>query len=388
MIRILFVDDEPMVLDGIRRMLLSERSQWEMKFAVSGDVALQVCANAPVDVIVSDMRMPEMDGATLLETVAEKYPEMIRVVLSGHSELSAALRAMNVAHQYLAKPCEGPALIQTLKDALQLRDRLTNTRVRQLANRLGTLPSIPQSFTRINRLLADPASNMTDVADAISADPALSGKVLHLANSAFFGPSRHATSLPAATAMLGIAAIRHLVLTAEVFDALPVHAGTRGVSPQELQAHSSLVGRIASALEPSAPWCDDAFAAGLLHDIGILVLAARMPAEFDQIQLFVEAGAPRAEAERAVLGVDHGEIASYLLGLWGLPATIIEAVARHVHFRLDDALPLNVTSAVGVANHIARELARPDDPALARPGGEHWERWRGIAASMMHTEAA
>ncbi|MBI5170721.1 MAG: HDOD domain-containing protein [Candidatus Eisenbacteria bacterium] len=388
MVRILFVDDEPMVLDGIRRMLIAQRNKWDMKFAVSGDVALQVCANSPVDIIVTDMRMPEMDGATLLENIAQQYPDMIRVVLSGHSELNAALRAMNVAHQYLAKPCDGPALLQTLTDALALRERLTNTRVRQLANRLGNLPSIPDTFTRINRLLADPASSMSDVANAIAHDPALTGKVLHLANSAFFGPSRHATSLPAATAMLGIAAIRHLVLTAEVFDALPIREGTRGISVAQLQEHSSLVGRIAASLEPGAPWCDDAFAAGLLHDVGILVLAARMPAEFDQIQLFVEAGAPRAEAERAVLGVDHGEIAGYLLGLWGLPATIIEAVAGHVNFRPEQALPLTVSSAVGVANHLARELAAKQCPGTESVTGPDWDRWREAAATLTRQEAA
>ena len=388
MVRILFVDDEPMVLDGIRRMLLGQRREWEMQFAISGDVALQLCANSPVDVIVTDMRMPEMDGATLLEQIAQRYPDMIRVVLSGHSELDAALRALNVAHQYLAKPCEGPALLQTLRDALLLRARLTNDRVRQLANRLGSLPSVPRTFSRINRLLADPASNMADVAGAISEDPALTGKVLHLANSAFFGRAHHATSLHAATALLGVAAIRHLVLTAEMFDALPLGKGARGVTVEALQRHSSLVAHVASSLEPGAPWCDDAFAAGLLHDVGVLILAARMPQDFEQIQMFVEAGAVRSEAERAVLGVDHAEIGGYLLALWGLPASIIDAVVSHVSFDPSEVGELDVRSAVGVANVLTREVEGTAPAQRPAPVDARWNRWRAIARAVPHEEAA
>ncbi|MCC6650938.1 MAG: HDOD domain-containing protein [Candidatus Eisenbacteria bacterium] len=388
MVRILFVDDEPMVLDGIRRMLLGQRREWEMQFAISGDVALQLCANTPVDVIVTDMRMPEMDGATLLEQISRQYPDMIRVVLSGHSELDAALRAMNVAHQYLAKPCEGPVLVQTLRDALQLRARLTNDRVRQLANRLGTLPSVPRTFSRINRLLADPACSMADVAGAISEDPALTGKVLHLANSAFFGRAHQATSLLAATALLGVAAIRHLVLTAEMFEALPLSHGSRGLTLEGLQRHSSLVGHIASSLEPEAPWCDDAFAAGLLHDVGVLILAARMPEDFEQIQLFVEAGAVRSEAERAVLGVDHAEIAGYLLALWGLPASIIDAVVSHVTFDPSGVGRLDVRSAVGVANVLANELEKSATAKRVAPADDRWNHWRSIARAVPHEEAA
>ncbi|MCC6653467.1 MAG: HDOD domain-containing protein [Candidatus Eisenbacteria bacterium] len=388
MVRILFVDDEPMVLDGIRRMLIGQRREWEMQFAISGDVALQVCANSPVDVIVTDMRMPDMDGATLLERVAQLYPDMIRVVLSGHSEMEAALRALNVAHQYLTKPCEGPLLLQTVRDAIHLRERLTNDRVRQLANRLGGLPSAPATFTRINRLLADPSSSLADVARAISEDPALTGKVLHLANSAFFGKAHQATSLQAATALLGVDAIRHLVLTAEVFDALPLSKSARGMSMEALQKHSSLVAHIASSLEPEAPWRDDAFAAGLLHDIGVLVLAARMPDEFDQIQLFVEAGAVRSEVERAMLGVDHAEIAGYLLALWGLPGQIIDAVVSHVNFHPEGLGDLTVASAVSVADILARELDGLRCGAGCSPDDERWNRWREVARLATQQEAA
>jgi len=96
--RVLFVDDEPRILEGLRRMLRSQRNEWEMAFAPGGGAALAIMEAAPFDVVVSDMRMPEMDGATLLTQVRNLYPQVVRIVLSGHAELSAALRVVPVAH--------------------------------------------------------------------------------------------------------------------------------------------------------------------------------------------------------------------------------------------------------------------------------------------------
>jgi DNA-binding NtrC family response regulator len=104
--RVIFVDDEARILEGLRRMLRPMRNQWEMAFAPGGQAALDVMATTPFDVIVSDMRMPGMDGAALLEQVREHYPEVIRIVLSGHTEMATALRVVPIAHQFLAKPCD------------------------------------------------------------------------------------------------------------------------------------------------------------------------------------------------------------------------------------------------------------------------------------------
>src|ERR1700690_3600413 len=109
--RVLFVDDEPQILEGLRHRLHRQRKQWEMLFAESGKAALKILAHEPVDVIITDMRMPQMDGATLLTKVKELYPRVVRIVLSGHAELETALRAVPVAHQFLNKPSE-PGVIE------------------------------------------------------------------------------------------------------------------------------------------------------------------------------------------------------------------------------------------------------------------------------------
>jgi CheY-like chemotaxis protein len=113
--RILFVDDEPRVLDGLRRMLRSRRREWSLHFAMSGDEALEQLAELPFDVIVSDMRMPRMDGATLLGIVQESFPSVIRIVLTGHTEPEGRAHALPVAHQFLTKPCD-PFTLQAAID--------------------------------------------------------------------------------------------------------------------------------------------------------------------------------------------------------------------------------------------------------------------------------
>ena len=145
---------------------------------------------------------------------------------------------------------------------------------------------------------------------------------------------------------------------------------------------------IAASLVPDAPWRDDAYAAGLLHDVGVLVLASRMPVEFAAIQLRVEAGEPRSRVERELLGADHGEIAGYLLGLWGLPDNIVGAIAAHTSFREDQVGTLDVNSALGVASVLAREWL--DEPLCgrARPEGPNWDEWRERARSVLAQEAA
>ncbi len=108
--RVLLVDDEPLALNALRRLLRADQHTWDMRFATSGESALEELANGPADVVVTDMRMPGMDGAQLLEKVRDRYPDVLRIILSGHTEGDAAQRALGICHRYLAKPCDPIAL--------------------------------------------------------------------------------------------------------------------------------------------------------------------------------------------------------------------------------------------------------------------------------------
>jgi CheY-like chemotaxis protein len=201
--RIIFVDDEVRILEGLQRMLRPQRHIWEMAFAPSGQSALQMMEAAPFDVIVSDMRMPGMDGATLLRAVREKYPSVLRIILSGYTELEAALNAVPVAHQFLVKPCDQDTLQTAIERATSLNSILNNKRLESIVGSMQQLPSLPKSCIEMREVLADPDSSSHSIALLVERDPAMSAKVLQLVNSAFFGVARNISDINTAITYLG-----------------------------------------------------------------------------------------------------------------------------------------------------------------------------------------
>jgi DNA-binding NarL/FixJ family response regulator len=152
----MFVDDEPALLDGLRRMLRAGRGERRMTFVPSAEAALTLLRAEPVDVVVTDMMMPGMDGATLLEEIRARWPQTVRIVLSGYSSQSASLRSSSVAHQYLSKPCDSATLTAALRAACDLTERLARPELRRLLGGIDALPSAPRSFLAINAALAEP----------------------------------------------------------------------------------------------------------------------------------------------------------------------------------------------------------------------------------------
>ncbi|RMG06827.1 MAG: HDOD domain-containing protein [Planctomycetota bacterium] len=386
--RVLFVDDEPRVLEGLRNRLRKQRKKWDMVFAEGGERALEELARAPCDVVVSDMRMPGMDGATLLARVQEEHPDAVRIVLSGYAELEAAVRAVRVAHQFLSKPCEAEVLVSTVERACNLQALLGEERIRQVVGRMASLPPLPEAYAELSRVLADEDAGIKDVARVVEGDVALSAKLLQLVNSAFFRRNRRITSIEQAAAHLGIMTLRNLVLQVEVFERREVPA-VPGFSAEDLQRHSLLVGGLAAKIVPAQR--DDAFLAGMLHDVGKLVLACELPETFAADLAACPPGGSLAAVEVERHGVGHAEVGGYLLGLWGLPYTVVEAVANHHHpGRVPEHHALDVLGAVHVANALAHEVAG-GAPADARLDTDYLERhglagdlarWREVAAEL------
>lgn len=118
--RILFVDDEPALLEGLRNLLRRDRDRWDMAFAIGGAAALEELARQPADLVVADLRMPGIDGLSLLSEVRRQWPATARMVLSGHAEEDMAWRATAVAHQFLSKPIEPDALRGVIERTLDL----------------------------------------------------------------------------------------------------------------------------------------------------------------------------------------------------------------------------------------------------------------------------
>jgi HD-like signal output (HDOD) protein/ActR/RegA family two-component response regulator len=357
--RILFVDDEPRVLDGLRRSLRAKRKQWDLVFAANGAAALEELGRGPFDIIVSDMRMPGMDGAEVLLRAATLQPEAARIVLSGQTEESAATRAATVAHRFLTKPCEPEVLEATITRTLELRALLGSEQLRQLVGGMAALPSLPSACVALNRALAKEDGSLADVCSIVEQDVAMSVKVLQLVNSAFFGVSRRITSVEHAVSYLGMNTIKNLVLAHSLF----AEFGGNLANAERQQAQSLLASRIVRLLLQDRQRAQVAATAALLHDAGSLALASRLPKEHkDIVETANKDAVPIHLVERERFGVSHAEVGAYLLALWGLPHDVIEAVAAH-HAEWDSFGELDVSCAVRASIALAAELTGANEPA-------------------------
>jgi len=382
--RIIFVDDEPLVLTGLQRMLHGLREEWEMEFVASGAQALERMAQAPFDVIVTDMRMPGMNGTELLEEVMRRHPKTVRIVLSGHADKDLILKCVNSTHQYLSKPCDSQAIKATVQRACGLENAEENERIKQLVAQMGRLPSLPSLYVQIVEELNSPSATIEHIGEIISQDLAMTAQFLRLVNSAYFGLSRTVANPTEAAMYLGVDTIKSLVLSIHTFSEFN-DLNSRGFKLDALMHHSlRTAGRareIAQLEDATQKISNECFVGGMLHDVGKLLMAANYPEDYERVTRLVDdEGSSHCAAEKEIFGVNHASVGGYLLGLWGLPVTVVEAIALH-HCPRQTASPafgaLTAVHAANVFEHERADAPRPnaendlDGPYLARLGLAH-----------------
>jgi len=362
---VLFVDDEPRILQGLRRMLHTMRQQWDMAFVSGGRQALEVFSQKAVDVVVTDMRMPGMNGVELLSAVQERYPKTVRIVLSGHSDKDLILKAVSPTHQYLSKPCDAEQLIATITRSCNLNALLTKDCVRRIVARMDALPSLPSLYAQIMDEVQSADVSMQKIGHIVARDPAMSAKILQLVNSSFFGLPRRIADPQHAVNLLGLETIKALVLTTEIFSAFD----SRNLSDafiEGLWQHSLRTGDLAARIAKNESLDrmarDHSQMAGLLHDVGKLVLAARLPDDYAALsrRLAARPDQERIAVEQEIFGATHAEVGAYLLGLWGLPDPIVEAVLHH---HSPTGRDFDALAAVCVADMLIKGSLSADDPA-------------------------
>jgi HD-like signal output (HDOD) protein/CheY-like chemotaxis protein len=365
---ILFVDDEAHVLEGLRVVLRKQRAIWNMKFVQSGEAALQELLASPYDLVVSDMRMPGMEGGTLLRQVRADYPHIARVVLSGQAEEDVSRRLFQVAHRFLAKPYLAVDLRQAIDRVFRLQAVLEEPGLRQTIARLGPLPGKPVLYGRLVEALEQPETRARDLAALIEEDGELASGILDLVRiSGILGVGARPADVETAIGQLGVEVIKILALMAEILD---VHAdlpARTGFSLRALRNHNLFAGRVAQRLLGETATVHDGFAAAVLQDIGLLVLTRGLPGLFEEIVARArESSRPYDIVERSLLGSGHAEVGAYLLTLWGLPYGIVEAVANHHQPARAGATSLDAVAAVHAAgafaedvhpNHVAADLS-------------------------------
>lgn len=362
---ILFVDDDSNILSSLRRNLHVMRDEWEMVFVDDPLEALTSISRRNFDVVVSDMKMPNMDGIELMREVKRRQPESMRIMLSGHLDRTTIMESVGSIHQFIAKPCKPEKLKQTIHRASLLKRVIDNDAIHQLVGGVGDLPTAPAAYRKILACVQDPESSVSEMAAAIGTDVAITAKLLQLVNSGFFGIPRPVASIEQAVSLLDLETIRTLVLSHGMFARFG-GSGTGILCSESLWSYSTRCAAVARmiALEQvmSTTAVENAVASALLHDVGKLVVAAGKPKEYSEVlRRAGEQNAFSDEIEFDLLGTTHSEVGAYLMGLWGYPNSVVEAVAFHEKPSQCDARQFGLAGVVHVASRLALSSGERDD---------------------------
>ena len=399
--KILFVDDEQNILDSLRLSMRPMRGKWDMSFALGGKAALELLASQSHDVIVSDMRMPGMDGAQLLHEVQVRYPESVRIILSGYCDEESVMKTVKLAHQYLSKPCRPVELIEVVEKALIFRDVLECHHLKSLVSRMDVLPIMPEVYKKLVAALQNENSTFKQLGDIVAEDMAMSASILRLVNSAFFGLPTRVSSINHAVNLIGGQTLSVLVLSTHLFTILNNTAMTC-FSVKKLWEHSQRTSCFAKVIAGADQCCkadlDSAFIAGMLHDVGKLILAANMPKQYQEAIARVRSDAlPVHVAEQEVFGSSHAQVGAYLMGLWGFNRPVMEAVCWHHTPEIQVFEFASPALAVHVADALDHDLVHLNKEHTAWPlwfkdvdevrCQERLAEWRGICAHALDKES-
>jgi len=330
MIRILFVEDDPVVMANMRRSLAVMRREWDMRFFATAEDALLGMADRPFDVVVTDLAMPGMDGTELLALVQYQHPRVVRVLMAEPDAAGGMVRAAGVAHRILRKPCDPSELAFAIQRAFELEQRLSDPDLQSMISEVGALPSPSLAVVRLNDLFAFDEVDVDDVAGVVSSDVGMTAKLLQVVNSAYFSLAHHITDVREAVSYLGLDVVRNLCVAMELMKSFEQAPPTVQAIVDEIHEHSLTVAGVARELIQDRTKANDAFVGAMLHDVGLLVLATQLPEQFLELRVqTMRSNLPLTEVELEVIGAHHADIGAHLLDLWGLPSTIVEAVARH-----------------------------------------------------------
>ena len=332
---ILFVDEEKYVHKAILRSFRKMRAEWDMRFAAGPSEALAALKSAPVDVVVTETVFTEQSGIDFLQIVRNEHPESLRIILSGYADRDVVLQYVDLAHQYLAKPCEDEALKATIARAFMMKELLDNESIKQVISKIDSLPSVPALYIELVEELKSEEASIAKIGDIVAKDMGLLVKILKLVNSSFFGRPQRISNPAKAVSLLGLDIVKAIVLTCGTFDKF-AKVKRPGFSMDQMWQHAYTCAVFGKIIAQNAGLdrkvTDTAFTAGLLHDIGILLIATHLPDGFSRVLKYVrQHQTTMATAEMQVIGTTHAAIGAYLLGLWGLPESIIDAVSLHHH---------------------------------------------------------
>ncbi|MCG7984038.1 MAG: response regulator [Candidatus Thiodiazotropha lotti] len=386
---LLFVDSDRNQLEALKRTLRDHNDQWQLHFCDSSASALALLQQQPVAIIISETQLGSKSGSELLKQVQQQYPSTTRLLFSGQALRTPAQEIVHHTHQFIAKPCDTQTLIVILERVIQLRDLLNNPAMTEMVNSLGSLPSLPDSYQQMIDALQSDNTSLAEIGEIVAKDLGMSTKLLQMVNSAFFGLPQQISSPQHAVTLLGIETVSNLALGAAIFSRLDqALIDEFKLEPlwQHSQSVSGLVRQLGMAMGMSRQELETPVMAGMLHDLGKLILASQNQDEYRRIvKQASQESLPLFETEAEALWCHHAGIGAYLMGLWGLPFSAVEAVAHHHNHEyqsIDRKDCLLVYGANLLLHWLSDEEYRQHyDPQSLQSllGDEEFNRWHKIA---------
>ncbi|MGM0444302.1 MAG: HDOD domain-containing protein [Fibrobacterota bacterium] len=329
---VLFVDDDLQVLHTYRRMFGGSTS-WDSYFAADGAEAMEYLDSCAIDIVITDLEMPFIDGVRLLSWVEQHHPDVTRVILSGYTPVSVSPEMFSTAHRFFRKPAAKEAITHFINTTLFLYGSIYQGQARAALNSIHTLPAFPSVLSELDHLFRDGEPAVKHVAALISRDPGLSATILKLVNSDYFPIPHDISSVQQAVALLGLDVIRGLVLVTHLFDSMPQKI-IDDFNIAYFMRHSALTSAFCRAIGGCEGWTPAEIefitSAGLFLDVGELIFALNYSDIFKEIADHIaQYGGEMARMEERNIGMGHGEAGAYVLGLWGLPDDLISLIAVH-----------------------------------------------------------
>jgi HD-like signal output (HDOD) protein len=308
--------------------------------------------SSPWDIVVANLQTD--DDKSFFFTIREAFPVIVRIGIVVQSR--SALPVASLVHQFLMKPFRLEELVVAVERSCRLRDLLDGELMSRTVGDLGDLPSAPTVYMKLVEKLDQPDTSIEEIAEIVENDVAISAKLLRLVNSALFRTSREIATVHMAASYLGLNIIKNLVLSTEVYSQFEKGPKVPGFSIEQLQIHSRLTADIARSMNLSSELRDAAIVASLMHDVGKLVLAWKVPVRMNWLlATAADQRRPLYQIEEELWGITHAEIGAYLLSLWGLPTSITEAIAYHHSPSQVPHCQFDALGAVYAANLLAHE---------------------------------
>ena len=350
---VLFVEPEGEILKKLPQL----HDHWQSIRVNTVEAALDILGQRNVAVVVANFGMADDACQEFFRAVSAKASSAIQFVLLADNQANEIDKDLDYAHQSIAAQCQPNDIIKAINTGLSVWQRTQdNPQLAGLLNKLNKLPTPPALYFDLRDELDSPNYNTQNVANIIARDQALSARVLKVVNSGFYAVPRSIVDLGQAIGLLGTDIVLGLVLSAHLFDSLPLP----GVNLDDLWKHnlmvSALTRTIAKELGADFETINTSGVAGLLHDLGGLVLLSNLPAEYHSLIRQANGDENLLIAlEQKEFGVAHPELGAIVMAMWNMPDALVAAVAvHHQAFEQAQSIP---EKALLIAEWVVNEFA-------------------------------